>query len=433
LRGPRLGVALLLVLAACSSAPPADDDDATEVPDDDDDDADDDDSSASDDDDDSSASDDDDSADASVGVPGATCATPDVVAVMGGSGYFAIQDALDEAAGAPVAVCAGTHLLGAPLWVNPGEVASLTSDVADAASTVLDGGGLVRLLIADGAESLTLEQLTFTGGFSDARGGAVVVRGSTDVTVADCVFSGNVGFDGGALAVIQTDLPHALTLERTAFVGNEATSSGGALMLDGDGDAEVVVGDCTFEGNTAGYAGAGIYLQGVTLSGSLDVVDTTFADQIAGFTGGAATFSWGADGGPVDVSFTGCSMTSLSAGYSGAALQFDWFNPDGSLTLTDTVVDSNTADDDGGTIVVEALQGPFALSFVDSAITRNTHSSGAAVMIDERTSISSVATDWGAGFANNLPADLETPASTAYLLGESETFSCAAGEACPPE
>lgn len=100
----------------------------------------------------------------------------------------------------------------------------------------ISGSGLTRVLSVAPGVSLTLSGVTIAGALAPAGapGGGLQVLAGADVTLQDCVFSGNAAASGGAVSITQG----ALRVERCTFVGNDATAgatgAGGALERDAD-------------------------------------------------------------------------------------------------------------------------------------------------------------------------------------------------------
>ncbi|MCL4683691.1 hypothetical protein KJ059_02955 [Myxococcota bacterium] len=119
----------------------------------------------------------------------------------------------------------------------------------------ISGSGLTRVLSVAPGVSLTLSGVTIAGALAPAGapGGGLQVLAGADVTLQDCVFSGNAAASGGAVSITQG----ALRVERCTFVGNDATAgatgAGGAIRND---RSQVEIVNSTFSDNTSG-AGRG--------------------------------------------------------------------------------------------------------------------------------------------------------------------------------
>ena len=109
---------------------------------------------------------------------------------------------------------------------------SLSRDTTDPGNT----GRLIEVRDSGDEENpntLTLENLTLSGGSAFMNGGAVSVLGNA--TLTNCAFSGNAALGNGGGLYVSGDA----TLTDTVFSDNTASTGGGAF----------IVGDATFEGD----------------------------------------------------------------------------------------------------------------------------------------------------------------------------------------
>jgi predicted outer membrane repeat protein len=107
-------------------------------------------------------------------------------------------------------------------------------------------GGAIS--ITTSATGITLRNLLVTGNFASIDGGGLYIQGHygrCQVTIEDCVFSGNSAGMGGAISAEDADL----TLTRCRFLDNRAVSSGGAIRTDG---VNLVATESRFEANIVG-------------------------------------------------------------------------------------------------------------------------------------------------------------------------------------
>ena len=133
---------------------------------------------------------------------GGSCSDPD---------FNDIQSAVDVAtAGATVHVCAGTYDLGSTIEVSR----ALTLEGDGAASTILDAGGLHRILDAYPATSIS--GLTFRNGNADTDSGGAIDAAGT-LVVADSMFDVNDALDAGGAITAATS---TLTVSDSTFTGN---------------------------------------------------------------------------------------------------------------------------------------------------------------------------------------------------------------------
>lgn len=118
----------------------------------------------------------------------------------------------------------------------------------------------------------TFTNLTFVGGASGGPGAAFYVgNGDGGYDFYDCVFTNNVGTEGGAVGAYHsgTTLPNKVRkITNCLFVDNRGSSDGGALQALG-----VAVSNCTFIGNVSDSSG------GAAVGGTY--FDCTFVSNVA--------------------------------------------------------------------------------------------------------------------------------------------------------
>ncbi len=437
--GPAATLAAALALTGC----PSDDDDTTP--------ADDDDATPADDDDDE-------------GTPDpARCDEDDVVALRGEHVHASIQEALDAGpTTSRVEICPGVHDLDAPLTITGGRHVTLAAAAGegDPAATVLDGGGATRLLHADEAGRLTLHDLTFRnaavtsddGGAVRARvdelavarcaftdneadgggnGGAIAVTATTSVSVSETTFAGNTGFDGGAFHAGTRGGPLAVTFAGTTWTGNGSTSFGGAFAVVGQHRATLDVTGSLFTANTTGYGGAVIHVYGPELSLEASFADTTFEGNASDYGAGVANFDWEGPE-PSSITFTDCELLDNNGGDFIGTVSLEGPLVDTEVAFVRTTIDGNVSNENASALDALPTVGPMVLRFEDCTVTNNVSTDGAAVYTSGPVTVISESTDWGVGFTNNHPADLQGDECLVLDLGEDETFTYeATSEDCP--
>lgn len=175
----------------------------------------------------------------------------------------------------------------------------ISSDViVDGAGFVINGGESHQIFNVQGA-SLSLMNLTMTGGFSETSGGGVYVSNgslamnnsvisnsasrshgggiyaqSSDVDIANSALSGNSAGDddavSGAGIYFDGGEEHSLSINKSGLDSNSATDDGAGLYVN-SGRATIV--NTTFAGNRAGDKGGGLYNAGVTTLTHVTVVN----------------------------------------------------------------------------------------------------------------------------------------------------------------
>ena len=199
---------------------------------------------------------------------------------------------------------------------------ALTIQGAGAGQTILDGGGIVQILVVFTAEvsndsnaPITIRGMTFQNGYSSnsldlVLGGGLYVRTYiANITVEDCEFSDNTadvsgganthseggditvtrntfkgntslagGYGGGGIGIVAET--KSVTLTSNIFSRNTANNGGGAFV-SGYG----IIANNTFSGNTASGGIGG----GVAVVGDLKLINNTIISNTADSVGGGAT------------------------------------------------------------------------------------------------------------------------------------------------
>jgi uncharacterized repeat protein (TIGR01451 family) len=273
-----------------------------------------------------------------------------------------------------------------------------------------DYGGAIRLVFQDPARllTLTIANVTFASNVCDAAGndvggGAIYALGGI-VNIANSVFTGNRGGNGGAIGQIQA----RFTIADTVFSANATNpragdgGNGGAIYIDGSNLGTLTILRSVFSGNTATNLGGAIHTYMYGGASAMTIQDATFADNIGSTNGGAifhmngaltitgSTFSgnrvvgqggalWVTDGGGgtnvavTNSTFTGNQATGArpnngSIGLGGAITN----SGASSLTLTNVTIAGNHADWVGGGIV----SGTAATTLKNSIVANNTAANG---------------------------------------------------------
>jgi predicted outer membrane repeat protein len=182
--------------------------------------------------------------------------------------------------------------------------------------------GVDRMI--DSGDAVTVENMTFTGGFGSDAGGAIS-SGDT-VTAIHSTFENNTaGNFGGAIFGYS-----AVDLESSTFIDNHAPN-GGAVGNDLDG---VTVDDSTFSGNSSTGVGGAVY------SGGQTSIDASTFDENTGVSGGAALQSFGT---ATITNSTFTRNTGSAAGGFGGALRLE-----GGTVTQSTFLDNTDPDTDSG-------------------------------------------------------------------------------------
>lgn len=206
-----------------------------------------------------------------------TCATA--------AGGCTLRAAVQEANALPgadtIILPSGTYTLTIP---GAGEDTAATGDLditddltltgAATAITIIDGGGLDRVLHNDprrAGVSAEMDGVTVQNGQVAESGGGIANRGR--LTITNSAVSGNTGTAGGS---ITNSSPGTLTLTNVTVSGNIATAGcGGGIVNSGT----ATLTNSTISGNTATSGGGGI----CNLSaGTLTLLNVTVSDNAGG-------------------------------------------------------------------------------------------------------------------------------------------------------
>ncbi len=284
-----------------------------------------------------------------------------------------------------------------------------------------EGGG-VFLYDADGDAEAQIGTTTISGNVAEGDGGGIYLY-DTDTTITGSIITGNEagdggrnecyaralycgrGGDGGGVYVEGGDL----TIADSTISANSATNGGGldfngynleivsstisdnVAYYDGGGlravDAyTIAISDTTISGNSATNGdGGGAYLYSV--DDGVTIGNTVVSENSAGRDGGGL-YLYGAD-----VSITGSTISGNEAGagvsshcyYDNAEL-YCGLNGDGggigaddvALTITDSIVDANSATDGGGLGISSS-----SLAITNTSVADNTaEESGGAIDLD---------------------------------------------------
>jgi CSLREA domain-containing protein len=228
---------------------------------------------------------------------------------------------------------------------------AITINGAGEAASTINATGIDRVIDVLAGASLTLQQLTITGGHApDGGAGALGAPGSPGIGGApggpSLGGAGGGGAGGGGIRNAGT-----LVLQSVAVTGNRAGSGGvgGAAQNGGAGGGSPVgaggAGGRSDGGNGgAGGAGGGVESTG----GSVTIIDSSFSDDNSGDGGGGGAGGVGGFGANSNGNATGgaggdCAGGTGGDGGAGGAIDI----AGGTATITDTVVQHDVSGDGG--------------------------------------------------------------------------------------
>ncbi len=379
--------------------------------------------------------------------------TGDAGVLLDGQWAFAtIQEGVDAAAaGATLEVCEGTY--SESVFVERFLV--LQSMGGSSATWIQASGG--GAAVTSTAPSLTLRGFTLSGGQGASldsgytAGGGLAATGSSTLLVEASVLSGNTADFGGGLFATGFS---SVTLNEVLIEENAASYGGGMYL----GDASTVASGVEVRGNEAVVSGGGLYLDLASLEGT----GLTVSDNAADYLGGGAYLN----GSAATVDTSTFERNDSSGG--GALTAFD-----STLTLDSVDLSGNTADTNAAGLYLfntdATLEGLSAEENVSEfgavvllyesvgAVTGGTYteneatytagvfrveegstltvteasvfgnlagSSGGAASVTDGT-LTSVASDWGAGEDDNTPDDLAVGWSGSFSYDGVASFACA--------
>jgi predicted outer membrane repeat protein len=186
----------------------------------------------------------------------------------------------------------GTFAAAGDLDVN----SVIVIEGAGAGVTILNAAQIDRLFEVFPNATLTLQNLTVTGG-SATTGGAINTGGT--LSIQSCEFVGNQSQTfGGAIAQLSSNVVPSLAISNSVFKSNSvigpgltAAPMGGAIYL-GYGTASLA--QVTFEDNSSAGDGGAI-AAAIQMAGTggplLSITDSTFIENTASLSGGALSLT----------------------------------------------------------------------------------------------------------------------------------------------
>lgn len=134
----------------------------------------------------------------------------------------------------------------------------------------VSGNNNSRIFYIDTAvarDDVLISGLTLTGGrardvsaaLGDGLDGGALYNVNADLTLQNCVITGNVSDDGAGGGVVHSGYGRLL-VQSTVFTNNNSYGSGAGLYA-GRGATSITIEDCTFSGNTAGIHGGAVYIR----------------------------------------------------------------------------------------------------------------------------------------------------------------------------
>ena len=130
------------------------------------------------------------------------------------------------------------------------------------------------------------------GNAGNGSGGAIYIHNNqtigliSQIFIRQCEFENNTGFNGGAIAITDTNTTTKVTIRESTFTGNQATDNGGAVYIEEGTSAEMTLMKNVFTNNTAVGSGGAVLIA--------DTGDTAFTIQSNQFNRNMSDESGGA-------------------------------------------------------------------------------------------------------------------------------------------
>jgi CSLREA domain-containing protein len=172
--------------------------------------------------------------------------------------------AANLAAGPDVVVLPpGVYVLGRAAGAAPDDATvgdlDLVGDIVlygeSAATTIVDGGAIDRVLDVPAGVSLTVRGTTLRNGRAAQGGGAVRSQGELVLTRVAVSGNSTIGADAPGGGIWSSGAGSKLSITESTVSGNTATGAGGGIAVD----EHMTMVNSTVSGNTAGGFGGGIH------------------------------------------------------------------------------------------------------------------------------------------------------------------------------
>jgi predicted outer membrane repeat protein len=278
----------------------------------------------------------------------------------------------------PAAMAAATGMLqtlidnapnGGTINVSPGTYTesltvnkTLTLTGVSSSTTIIQAVTGQRVITVTAGHDLRLENLAVTGGQSGGGGGGIYLQnGNGSLTLVNCRIANNSATYGGG--VFQEGASGRVDVIGSRIELNTSTNHGGGLYVNGS----AAFTNTLVLSNTASFHGGGVHVQ----TGRVDVSDGVFSNNRAqGGNGGAINLNG-------NLSLSGTLIVSNTALNGGGVQQW---NPAPTVLITNTRFERNLARSIGGGAAISGtllINGStFATNTVDSGNASSTFGGG---------------------------------------------------------
>lgn len=172
------------------------------------------------------------------------------------------------------------------LVIEGGWNADFSARTILASNTILDGGGVKRVLGIVGSGNVTVEGVTLMNGnwtVSGTGGGGLYVNTpGGDVIIQSCAINNNISGSAGGGGTLILSAGGDVTLTGNLFADNLGSSSGGGAYIQA-GAGRVALMDNVFSGNRATNVGGAVR---INTTGVVEITTNSIIDNIA--TGGGS-------------------------------------------------------------------------------------------------------------------------------------------------
>ena len=223
--------------------------------------------------------------------------------------------------------------------------------------------------------SVTISGTTFRSNVSSTGSGGDLLTVNSTVSVSSSKFKTNTGGEGGAISDLDGS---QMTVDGSTFSGNVSNSNGGGIDVE---HATMELTNSTFTSNQAPGDGGGLFNYAATT----DLSNDTFKGNTAGGRGGGVENTGRSIFGPAPqgvMTVESSTFTNNSAADGGGIDN----KRDSQLTITGSTISSNTASDSGGGVGNSDTEGfgPGTLTISGSTIADNTAANvGGGVLSDQ--------------------------------------------------
>ena len=155
----------------------------------------------------------------------------------------------------------------------------------------VDGNATSRVFHIGTNFSANISSLTITNGAGLAGGGLYVDQAF--LTLSNCIVSGNLATNGGGIYINGRQSASLAILANSTLSGNFARSAAGAIFNDGSsmGVAQLEMRNCTVSSNSASGGVGGIYNFAPNGDAEALILDTTFSGNSGNGAGGILNFA----------------------------------------------------------------------------------------------------------------------------------------------